>query len=92
MSNVIIVGNKVTLKGPVDRAFLETMFFLRIIYSGCLSLLDYLEGMVEVGIGLLNIQGNLLLLGNSEGPLTDPYAKSNSVFSAIVEETPSQSN
>ena len=55
MSNVIIVANKVTLKEIVNRAFLETMFFLKIIRSECTSILDYAEVMARAGIGLINV-------------------------------------
>ena len=47
--------NKVNLNGTVDRVFLETMFFLRIIHSECPSLLDYAEGVAKAGIGLMNV-------------------------------------
>ena len=51
MSNVLIVANKVTLKGTVDRACLETMFFLRIIHPEHPFLLDYAESVVKAGSG-----------------------------------------
>ena len=54
MSTVIISANKVT-KVIVDRAFLETMFFQRIIHSQHPSLLDYAEGVAKAGIGLMNV-------------------------------------
>ena len=55
MSNAIIVVNKVTLKGIIDKAFLETMFFLRIIHSECLSLLYCAKAVAKAGIGLMNV-------------------------------------
>ena len=54
MSNVTIVANKVTLKGIVDREFLETMFFLTIIHTEHSSLLDYEEGVAKADTGLKN--------------------------------------
>lgn len=53
MSNILIVVGKVTLKGMV---FLETMVFLSIIHSECLSLLGYAEGMAKTDIGIMNLQ------------------------------------
>ena len=53
MSNVIIVASKVTLKGTVDRIFLEAIFF-RIILSECRSLLEYEEGVAKPG-KLMNV-------------------------------------
>ena len=47
MSSVIIVANKVTLKGIVNRVFLETIFFLRIIH--------YAEGVAKAGIRLMKV-------------------------------------
>ena len=52
MSNVTIVAHKVTLKGTVDKVFLETMFFLRIIHSECTSFPDYAEGIAKAVIGI----------------------------------------
>ena len=64
MSNVIIVANKMTLKGIVDRAFLETIFFLRIVHSEFPPLLNYVESMTKVGIGLMNVgqQGIVMII------------------------------
>ena len=57
------MANKVTLKGIVDRAFLETIFFLGIIYSEHPSLLDYAEDVTKVGIGLMNVgQGGIFMV------------------------------
>ena len=50
MSNVIIMANKVTLNGIIDRVFLETIFVLRIFYSEHPSLPDYVEGVTKAGI------------------------------------------
>lgn len=55
MSNVIVVANKVTLYGMVDRMVSEIMFFLRIIDSERPSLLDYVEGVSKPSIGLINV-------------------------------------
>lgn len=55
MSNVIIMANKVTLKGVVDRAFLETRFSLIIMYLEYPSFLDYTKGVAKAAIGLMNI-------------------------------------
>ena len=55
MSNVIIVANKVILKEIVDREFLETVLFLRIIRSECPFLPNYVESMAKAGIGLMNV-------------------------------------
>ena len=42
-------------KQGVDRAFLETMIFLRIIYSEDPSLLVYVEGVANAAVGLMNV-------------------------------------
>ena len=55
MSSVSIVANKVTLKGTVNRVFLETMFFLSIIQTEHPSLLDYAESVTMVDIGKINV-------------------------------------
>ena len=64
MSSVITVASKVTIKGTVDRAPLETMLFLRIVYSQHPSFLDYVEGVAKAGIGLVNVgqQGIFMVL------------------------------
>ena len=55
MSNVITVANNVTLKGIINRTFLEMMFFLRITNPQCSSFLDYSEGMEKACIELINV-------------------------------------
>ena len=98
MSNVVIVENKVTLKGIVDRSFLEATFFSK---NDPFRTPFPSELCRRCGKGqhwtnecrlTRNIQGNPLPLGNSmRGFLQDPVP--NSVqFYAIIEETPSQSN
>ena len=59
-----IVANKVTLKGTVDRAFLETKFFSKNSPFRTPSLLDYVKGVAKAGIGLMNVgqQGILLVI------------------------------
>ena len=51
------LANKITLKGTVNKIFLETMLFLSIIHSECFSHKDYVEGMVKkkIGIELVNV-------------------------------------
>ena len=49
------MATKVTLKGSVVTAFLETMFFLRIIHSEHPSFLGYGEGVAKAGFGLMNV-------------------------------------
>ena len=56
MSSVKIVANKVTLKGIINRAFLEAMFILSTIHTEYPSLLDYAEGVAKAGIGLMNTE------------------------------------
>ena len=55
MSSVIIETKKATLKGIVNKKFLETMFILNIIQRKCPTLLDYAEGVAKTGIGLMNV-------------------------------------
>ena len=62
MSNVIIVANKVILKEIVDREFLETVIFLRIICSERPSLLNYVESMAKADIKLVGSRIFSLLL------------------------------
>ena len=81
------IGKQVILKWIVNIAFLETMFFLSIIQSECLSFLDYAQGMAKFGIGLMNADKQetfnaILCIGKLlEGPLTNPYVNFNFVVS-----------
>ena len=49
MSSVSIVANKVTLKGIVNRVFLEKKF-LSIIQTECPSLMYYVESVAKAGM------------------------------------------
>ena len=48
------MANKVTLKGIVNRVFLEAIFFPGLIHLECPSLLDDAEA-TKAGIGLMNV-------------------------------------
>ena len=98
MSCVSIVANKVTLKGIVNRVFLEAMFSLSIIQTEHPSVLYYAKGVAKVDQknecrSTRDIQSNPLSLGNSmRGLWQAPMPNSVQLFPVIVEETPSQSN
>ena len=55
MLSVTVVANKVTLKGTVDRTFLETMFFLSITHFRMPPLLDYAKGVTKAVLGVRNV-------------------------------------
>ena len=86
MSNVIIVENKVTLKGIVDKAFLKTIFFPKNNpFRTHLSSGIIWKDMAKVGTGLMNTgqQGTVkaILCHGTKGPLTHPHTKTGSVIS-----------
>ena len=92
MSNVIILVNKVNLKGIGHRAFLKTMFFfLRIIHLECPSLLDCADDVAKADTGLMDVGQRgifkvILCCQETEFP---NLVQS---FPAIVRDTPFQSN
>ena len=87
MLNVSNVANKVTLKGIVNRVFLEIMFFskhnsnTKLLYSGLCRRCGKGRHWTNECRSKKDIQGDPMLWGELlEGPLTGPYAK----FSSIV--------
>ena len=98
MSNVIIVVNKVTLIGIVDKTFLETIFpknnpFRMPLPSGLCRRCSKDRQWTNEYSSPRNIQGNPLPSRNSVRSLLQvPMPNSVQSFPAIIEEAYSQSN
>lgn len=97
MSGILTVADKVTLKGTVNRVFLETVLFLSIIQTYP-SLLDYAEGMGKVGLELMNLDQQetfkaiLCHQGNSLRDLSQAPMPNPAQSFPVTLEAPSQSN
>ena len=92
MSNVIIVANKVTLKGIVDMVFLETRFSVNNPFRTPLPS-SFTERVAKGGIGLMSVgQGNPLPSGNSMRGLLQALVPNPVQSFPVVKESPSQSN